>query len=442
MTSLALPSERIYAPPDLGGRKVKDLFLHSRQMEVYRSPHRFKVVVAGRRWGKTQLALMKIIKYARVKQRLVWYVAPSYRMAKQIMWPSCSRALPGSWIKKINETTLTDHARQRHPDRAEGRRQPRLAARRGHPLPGARRGRRTWIRTRGRRCCARRSRRPAATRSDHRHAQGLQPALRAVPCPGAEASEHRARPLEELAVPHHHLALHPAGGNRGSRARGHGPQELPPGVRGELSKPCRAGSTTPSTARLHVRPCAVQPERAKSGSARTSTSTPCRAVILQPQGRTARSGRSTRCVLPSAPATDDVCDELERRYFKLAAGTTTVLSPTPPAPIASTPEANPTSTSSSERGFVRQKYRRKHPPVADRVNAVNRMLKRGGPAACGSTSTRSARQADRVARADTLQAGRPRDRQGRLGRAQRGRHRLSARVPFPVRKIDILGVSI
>jgi hypothetical protein len=87
-------------------KPVKSLFLHNKQMEVFKSRHRFRVVVAGRRWGKTQLAKTSICKYARVGNRLVWYVAPSYRMAKQIMWPEVLAAIPAKWIAKINETRL------------------------------------------------------------------------------------------------------------------------------------------------------------------------------------------------------------------------------------------------------------------------------------------------------------------------------------------------
>lgn len=82
------------------------LFLHKRQMEVYKSPHRFKVVVAGRRWGKTQLAKVCLIKRARRPNSLVWYVAPSYRMAKQIMWPELIASIPPRWVAKVNETML------------------------------------------------------------------------------------------------------------------------------------------------------------------------------------------------------------------------------------------------------------------------------------------------------------------------------------------------
>lgn len=87
-------------------KPVKVAYLHQKQMEVFKSPRRFKVVVAGRRWGKTQLAKILLIKYAKIKNRLIWYVAPSYRMAKQIMWPELLAALPAKWIRKINETTL------------------------------------------------------------------------------------------------------------------------------------------------------------------------------------------------------------------------------------------------------------------------------------------------------------------------------------------------
>lgn len=90
-------------------RKIGDgeiLYLHPKQMAVYQAGHRFRVVVAGRRWGKTQLAKTSIAKYAKVANRLIWYVAPSYRMAKQIMWPEILAALPRKWIKRTHETNL------------------------------------------------------------------------------------------------------------------------------------------------------------------------------------------------------------------------------------------------------------------------------------------------------------------------------------------------
>lgn len=41
------------------------------------------------------------------QNRKVWYIAPSYRMAKQIMWDELKAAIPRSWVKKINETELS-----------------------------------------------------------------------------------------------------------------------------------------------------------------------------------------------------------------------------------------------------------------------------------------------------------------------------------------------
>jgi hypothetical protein len=86
--------------------KPEGLFLHKKQMEVFRDPRRFRVVVAGRRWGKTQLAKVSLIQYAGQPRRLIWYVAPSYRMAKQIMWPELMQSIPRKWIKSINITNM------------------------------------------------------------------------------------------------------------------------------------------------------------------------------------------------------------------------------------------------------------------------------------------------------------------------------------------------
>lgn len=87
--------------------KKAALSLHPKQMEVYQCKKRFRVVVAGRRWGKTALSRVLIIKRAQIPRQKIWYVAPTYRMAKQIMWIDLLEAIPPKWIKKINETTLT-----------------------------------------------------------------------------------------------------------------------------------------------------------------------------------------------------------------------------------------------------------------------------------------------------------------------------------------------
>ena len=80
--------------------------LHSKQMEVYKAPHRFKTVVAGRRWGKTKLAIQEMIKGSQKGKGKVWYVAPTYSMAKQIVWDDLRGIIPRRWIRKVNETSM------------------------------------------------------------------------------------------------------------------------------------------------------------------------------------------------------------------------------------------------------------------------------------------------------------------------------------------------
>ena len=55
--------------------------LHDGQKEVAQSKARFKVVVAGRRWGKTKLSLLACLDTA-MKGGKVWFVAPTFSMTQ------------------------------------------------------------------------------------------------------------------------------------------------------------------------------------------------------------------------------------------------------------------------------------------------------------------------------------------------------------------------
>lgn len=84
-----------------------NLKLHHGQAEVFRHPARFRVLVAGRRFGKTHLARTEIIRAAKGKgKKLIWYVAPTFSMAREIMWDELIEAIPDDWIKKKHETRL------------------------------------------------------------------------------------------------------------------------------------------------------------------------------------------------------------------------------------------------------------------------------------------------------------------------------------------------
>lgn len=87
--------------------EIASLKLHRLQKVVMNDPHRFRVVVAGRRWGKTQVSKISLIKFAAVRQKqLIWYVAPTYAMARDLMWKPLKAAMPKGWIKKINESRM------------------------------------------------------------------------------------------------------------------------------------------------------------------------------------------------------------------------------------------------------------------------------------------------------------------------------------------------
>jgi len=84
--------------------------LSSAQNTVASDTTRFRVVVAGRRFGKTHLAIRELCWHAREPDSEVWYVAPSYKMAKNIVWRKLKNRLQDlNWVKKHNETELTLH---------------------------------------------------------------------------------------------------------------------------------------------------------------------------------------------------------------------------------------------------------------------------------------------------------------------------------------------
>ena len=82
--------------------------LSAPQQIIATSPSRFKVVVAGRRFGKTFLSVREICYTARIPNREVFYVTTSYRASKMIVWkPLKRRLIDLRWAKKINESELS-----------------------------------------------------------------------------------------------------------------------------------------------------------------------------------------------------------------------------------------------------------------------------------------------------------------------------------------------
>ena len=78
------------------------------QKQVAASDKRWRVLISGRRFGKTTLGIREICKHASRPGTVCWAVCPSYRQAKNIWWLKLKKKLFAlHWIRKINEAELT-----------------------------------------------------------------------------------------------------------------------------------------------------------------------------------------------------------------------------------------------------------------------------------------------------------------------------------------------
>lgn len=77
------------------------------QLEVARDPHRFRIVCAGRRGGKSVLSRLVVLQWALKNQGIYWIVSPTYRQGKQNHWRELQREIPIQWVAKKNEVELS-----------------------------------------------------------------------------------------------------------------------------------------------------------------------------------------------------------------------------------------------------------------------------------------------------------------------------------------------
>jgi len=81
--------------------------LRKAQGAVFKSRDRFRVLVAGRRFGKSYLSCIELLRGAIDKPgEVFFYCAPTYRMAKDIAWKTLKQLVPPQWVKSKNETDL------------------------------------------------------------------------------------------------------------------------------------------------------------------------------------------------------------------------------------------------------------------------------------------------------------------------------------------------
>ena len=91
--------------------KVVDLIIdyvpHTFQKVIHECKAKYRVVVAGRRFGKTTIAIMECLQVALSKAYArVWYIAPSYRQAETVAWKLLLRTIPPELIRRQNNMKL------------------------------------------------------------------------------------------------------------------------------------------------------------------------------------------------------------------------------------------------------------------------------------------------------------------------------------------------
>lgn len=74
--------------------------------DILSDPSRFKVLVCGRRWGKTVLSLMYLLKDQFEVGERRWFITPTYRQGKMIVFPILRQMFQGFAGAKLNESDM------------------------------------------------------------------------------------------------------------------------------------------------------------------------------------------------------------------------------------------------------------------------------------------------------------------------------------------------
>jgi len=81
--------------------------LSAKQQTIADCKTRFRVVVAGRRGGKTFLAMRELARFASQPNSVVWYLTGSRQQAKALVWSKLKKKLKKlNWIADTNESEL------------------------------------------------------------------------------------------------------------------------------------------------------------------------------------------------------------------------------------------------------------------------------------------------------------------------------------------------
>ena len=83
---------------------------HKHQEMLHNDLHRYKVVVAGRRFGKSTFSRYEVLYKAIFGETgLYWIVNPTYRQGKQIHWHELKKEIPREMVSYKNEQELSIH---------------------------------------------------------------------------------------------------------------------------------------------------------------------------------------------------------------------------------------------------------------------------------------------------------------------------------------------
>ena len=77
------------------------------RQQILNDSSRFKVIVAGRRWGKTILSLMYLLKDEFKPNERRWFITPTYRQGKMIVFPVLRQMFSGFDNAKLNESEMS-----------------------------------------------------------------------------------------------------------------------------------------------------------------------------------------------------------------------------------------------------------------------------------------------------------------------------------------------
>jgi hypothetical protein len=84
-----------------------DWSVNKTRQDILNDPARFKVIVAGRRWGKTILSLMYLLKDAFQPNERRWFITPTYRQGKMIVFPVLRQMFNSFTDAKLNESDMS-----------------------------------------------------------------------------------------------------------------------------------------------------------------------------------------------------------------------------------------------------------------------------------------------------------------------------------------------